>query len=524
MWSADLISALADFAAVQLAMRTPRTAPRLPSALAIGLHAFLGSRAGSTWGLGSYPGSVTAKFISDLEGLAQSTGNPVLRSPNEHGLASGSMARWILDEAPFIISATSGMVDEFRGTLANMKYANAQGFLLFADVRGRWFPFQGTIHEHENSDEVFRARGLDVVHLRRPYELRADLACAFQAYDRKAGPVVLMVSPSVLAFTDPEFRPESITSLLDPPSGREQPGVSAFAAAPYSEEVLALLNSDSARLLWQCGRMSTDESELCHDLARRCGAALCDSLTRPGTVSKYRNGKVVGEYLGSFGMYGYSSQIHRYLHSAGQLRPREDQWLFFLKSRVPESATPYTAATLEKRLRTVQVNKDPRHLAPFVTIPVESELLPFMRWISANLRVSEDVLTIRRNAIELARDSAGAIAGLPVLPMEISFFLQHLNQILEELITTAGYEYTSVIDVGRGGASAIRNLVRTGPGFSGWYGRSLMGDAISAVPALAMSRPGHVLALVGDAAWMLVPDVIPTLVQQMCLDKVSMSS
>ncbi|MFE9222023.1 hypothetical protein ACFYN3_37620 [Streptomyces lavendulae] len=522
VWSADLISALADFAAVQRGTPTLRTAPRLPSALAIGLHAFLASRAGSTWGLGSYPGSVTAKFISDLEGLARSTGNPVLRSPNEHGLASGSMARWILDEAPFIISATSGMVDEFRGTLANLKYAGAQGFLLFADVRGSWFPFQGTVHEHENSDDVFRARGLDVVHLRRPYQLRADLARAFEAYDRKTGPVVLMVSPSVLAFTDPEFRPESMITRLRPPTDRERSGDEVFVRAHHAERVLTALNSQSARLLWQCGRMNVQESELCHDLARRCGAALCDSLTRPGTVAKYRNGEVVREYLGSLGMYGYSAHIHRYLHSAGQLRPREEQWLFFLKNRIAESATPFTAATLQKQLRTVQVDRDPFHLAPFVTLPIESELLPFMKWISANLCVEDDVLAMRRNAIEEAHDSVEAAAALPVLPMEIGFFMRHLNQIVEDLIITAGYEYTSVIDVGRGGASAIRNLVRTGPGFSGWYGRSLMGDALSAIPALATSRPGHVLAFIGDAAWMLVPDVIPTLVQQMCLDQVSM--
>lgn len=522
VWAADLISALADFVDVRRGVGDAPPAPRLPSALAIGLHTFLTARSGSAWGVGSYPGSVTARFITDLEALAAQTSNPILRSPNEHGLAAGAMARWILDGAPFLLSATSGMVDEFRGTLANLTYSRARGFLLFADVRGPWFPFQGTVHEHENSNGVFRARGLAVVELRRPEALREDLARAFAAYDRDTGPVVLMVSPAVLAYTEPAFRPESVPV---PPMGQADgspPAGRAFVHTHHAVEVLELLDSDPSRLLWQCGGMSARESDLCHDLARRCGAALCDSLTRPGTVAKYRNGSLVPEYLGSLGMYGYSAAVHQFLHRAGQLRPREEQCLFFLKSRLAESATPFSVPTLARRLRTVQLSSEPRHLAPFVTLPVQAELEPFLSWLSANLSVDDNLLAMRRKAIEEARDNACSSAGLPVLPLEAGSFFHHLNRIVEELITSEGYTYTPMIDVGRGGASAVRNMARTGPGFSGWYGRSLMGDALSALPAVATSRPGHVLAFVGDAAWMLVPDVIPTLVQQICLDHARM--
>ncbi|MFF5105966.1 hypothetical protein [Streptomyces sp. NPDC000134] len=521
VWSADIVSALADFARIRLRPGSGPTEPKVPKALARALHSFLTARAGAEWGFGSYPGSVTARFVSDLEELAATTGNPVLRSPDEHGLASGSMARWILDRAPFVICATSGMVDELRGTLANLVYAGARGFLLFADVRGGWFPFQGTVHEHENSDDVFAARGLPVVHLHSAGGLRQDLARAFEEYDRGTGPVVLMVTPAVLAYEDEGFE-VPFPAARRRPAARARSRARITARRDHAAEVLSLINDGPSRLLWQCGGLTAGESDLCHELARRCGAALCDSLTRPGTVARYRDGEVVPAYLGSLGKYGYSASVYNYLHDATGLRPKEDQCVFFLPSRLEEAVTPFTAPVLAERLRTVQVSRNPRHLAPFVTHPLEAELEPFLRWLAGRVSVGTDLLETRRAAIEEARATAHADEGLRVFPMGAEFFFHRLNDIVEHLITSVGYTYTSVVDVGRAGASAVRNLARTGPGFSGWYGRSLMGDALSAVPAIATSRPGNVMAFVGDAAWMLVPDVIPTLVRQLCIDKVRM--
>jgi hypothetical protein len=94
-------------------------------------------------------------------------------------------------------------------------------------------------------------------------------------------------------------------------------------------------------------------------------------------------------------------------------------------------------------------------------------------------------------------------------------FYAGLARLLRRLITAEGYRYTGVFDVGRAGFSAVRNLPRTGPGLSGWYGRALMGDALMSVPAVALTRPGHVLGFIGDGAAALVPDIVPSLVQQM---------
>lgn len=102
--------------------------------------------------------------------------------------------------------------------------------------------------------------------------------------------------------------------------------------------------------------------------------------------------------------------------------------------------------------------------------------------------------------------------------MSPNYFFRRLGEVLDTLITDHGYTYTGVFDVGRGGISAIRNLPRTGPGFSGWYGRSLMGDALQAVPAVALTRGDNVLAFVGDGASALVPDIVPTLVQEVCVN------
>jgi hypothetical protein len=44
-----------------------------------------------------------------------------------------------------------------------------------------------------------------------------------------------------------------------------------------------------------------------------------------------------------------------------------------------------------------------------------------------------------------------------------------------------------------------------------------MGDALQAIPALALTRPGNLLGFVGDGAAGLVPDILPTLVQQVCV-------
>jgi 3-acetyloctanal synthase len=512
---ADMIAAVADLVEARVVQSVGSgrlSAAAKPTALGTALFDFLTARAGSRWGLHSYTGSVVSTIISDLEERAIAEGNPILRSPSEHGLACAAMGRWILDEAPYLIIVTSGMVDEFKGTLTNLRLARAKGFLICADTSGGyWYPFQGTIHQEEDSLAVLRSRGFETFYLDRPERLSADLARAFEAYDKGCGPVILVATPSVLESVEP----------LDSTLQRAEPRPSRIELQENAADlVLQILNREPVRLLWQCGSLSGPEADLVHDLAQRCGAALCDSLTRPGSVSKYRNGAPVSEFLGSLGLYATSARVHDYLHAAGKPLAGDELCMFFLKSRVAQMATPFTERILEKRMRLVQVTNESKHLAPFVDHPICSDLMPFLQYVSERLAVAPSVIEYRRRALrETLSVPADTVSTFPTLPMSPNYFFARLNELLEHLIEDRGYTYTGVFDAGRGALSAIRNLARTGPGFSGIYGRSLMGDALMAVPAIALSADRNVLVFVGDGAAALVPDIVPSFIQQVYLER-----
>ncbi|MEV4442538.1 hypothetical protein AB0K09_26715 [Streptomyces sp. NPDC049577] len=511
--SADVVCALTDHVQLRHSGSALRAASRTgTSALATALHGFLTRQpgAGAPWGLHYYTGSVVSGTIADLDRLAGTTGNPVLRAPSEHGLACGALARWQLDRAPFLIVVTSGMADEFRGTLANLRDARARGFILCADTPpGAWYPFQGTVHAAEDSRAVLAAKGVPYVYLDDPDRLADDLDRAYTAYHAGRGPVFLLATPAVL-----DTAVTATTLPADAPPRTAALRVDESALEP----VRRLVNSGPARLLWQCGPLDSEETALVHDIAARAGIALADSLTRPGSVAKYRDGQVVDAYLGTLGMYAFSARVHDFLHRDGRLRPPAEQALFFLNSRIAEAATPFSPRALARRLRIVQITREREHLAPFTDHPVHADACAFLTALRETLDVDPAVLADRRAAIAATRESTSdVIHDLPVLPMSANYFFQRLGTVLEDLITTTGYTYTGVYDVGRGGLSAIRNLPRTGPGFSGWYGRALMGDALQAVPALALTRDDNVLAFIGDGATALVPDILPTLVQQASL-------
>ncbi|CAM5278713.1 hypothetical protein GCM10010329_78520 [Streptomyces spiroverticillatus] len=525
----DVVCGFTDF--VQLgyhgaALRSP--APGTATLLGDALARFLDARAGDRWGLHYYTGSVVAGLIGDLEDHAARRGNPVLRGPSEHSLACGALARWQLDEAPFLIVVTSGMVDEFRGTLANLRDARAQGFILCADsADGTWFPFQGTVHGAEDSREVLRAKGVVFFHLDDPARLPEDLSRAFEAYEAALGPVVLLATPEILrtltappARTPAGARPAHFAVVPARGAGRHTaPRPRLTVREDTMGPVMDLVNNGPDRILWQCGSLGTEERGLVHDIAARAGIALADSLTRPGTVARYRDGHLVPEYLGTLGMYGYSDRVHDFLHRAGRLRPREEQCLFFLKSRITQAATPFSPRALARSLNIVQISREAQHLAPFADHRLCCDALEFLREVHRRLDVKQPLLARRRQALAQSADSVSDVVHtLPLTPMSPTYFYHRLGAVLDELVTTHGYTYTGIFDVGRGGLSAVRNLPRTGPGFSGWYGRALMGDALQAVPAVALTRDDNVLAFVGDGAAALVPDILPTLVQEVTVN------
>lgn len=477
-----------------------------PATLATALTGFLTEQSDRAWGLHFFTGSIISKLIQDATTIARRAGNPVLRGPNEHSLACGALARWQLQNAPFLLVVTSGMADELKGTLANLRDSQAQGFIVIGENEpGTWQPFQGTMHDHEDSRSVFRAYGLQCFYLTDPDRLTEELTAAFRAYHRRRGPVVLLASPSVLRRTGDLTLPQ----------------ISSPAAQPQASEdtidtVADLLNHEPSSILWQCGNLNDAERELVYELARQAGVALVDSLGRPGTVARYHNGHVVDEYLGTMSLYGCSSKVWSFLHPTGRMLPYGEHALFFLKSRVQDLSTPFSEKALHENTRVVQVTDTAGHIAPFTDIPVIEGLESFLRRLAARLDPEERIVRGRREAIARARQAGrDPLAQVPSIPMSHEHFFTQFNEVLTGLIADQGYEYTGFYDVGRGGISAVRNLARTGPGFSGWYGRALMGDALLAIPSFALSAPGNVLGFIGDGAANLVPSILPSLAQQL---------
>ncbi|MGW4589311.1 hypothetical protein [Amycolatopsis thermoflava] len=481
----------------------PGTEPR--SSLAAALAEFLTRQAGTEWGFHFYTGSVVAKLIEDLAAIARAGGNPVLRGPSEHSLAAGALARWQLAEAPFVLAATSGMVSELRGTLANLRDSQARGFIVFGEsAPGTWLPFQGTRHESEDARTVFAAMDVPCLYLDNPRTLARDLAAAFRLYRQRRGPVVLLASPQVLRHTEPVRVPATTTADAAPRVREDQVDV-----------VARMINSEASTLLWQCGRLDEDERALVYRLARAAGAALVDSLSRPGTVSQYDDGARVEEYLGTMSLYGYSPAVWEFLCPGGQAREYDRQALFFLKSRIPDLATPFSEKALHDQVRVVQLTDTPAHVAPFTDIPLVEDLASFLRRLAPRIGVEDWILRYRREEIARARRRpADPLSAVPSLPMTHQYFFARLGELLDDLIVGHGYTYTGFYDVGRGGIAAIRNLPRTGPGFSGWYGRALMGDALQALPAIALTSERNVLGFIGDGAARLVPTILPSLEQQ----------
>lgn len=482
----------------------PDTEPA--GALALALTEFLSEQAGSDWALHFFTGTLPAKLIQDVTTIARQAGNPVLRGPNEHSLACGALVRWQLHQAPFLLVATAGMVDELKGTLANLRDSQARGFIVFGETApGGWQPFQGTVHDDEDARAVFAARGLQCFYLTEPERLADDLAAAFRAYHRRGGPVVLLVAPSILRLTGPLDVPKVTVAAAHP-----------RAAEDTVDAVARIVNEEPGPVVWQCGHLSADEQALVYELAHRAGVALVDSLGRPGTVARFHDGREVEEFLGTMSIYGCSPPVWSLLHPDGRRLGHGEHALFFLKSRITDLATPFPEKVLYQDCRIVQVTDTPAHVAPFTDLPVVEELASFLRRLAPRVQPGAWVLRSRREAIARARRATGdPLAAVPSVPMSHEHFFTAVDDVLRGLITGHGYEYTGFYDVGRGGISAIRNLARTGPGFSGWYGRALMGDALQAIPAIALTRPGNVLGFIGDGAARLVPSSLPSLAQQL---------
>ncbi|APR84478.1 Methionine ABC transporter ATP-binding protein [Minicystis rosea] len=503
----EMLIALVDF--VERTFEKPRNHKAalrdLPTPLGEALTRFLGDRAGSEWLFFYYTGSSVTPLIDHVERAARAQGAFALRAANEHGLASGAMANHLLHGRPFLCVVGTAMMDELRGTLANLRSAGARGFIVCpeADV-GSWFSFQGTITADEDMREAIAARRLPCVYLDRVETMRERLEEAFRLYEEARGPVVLLVTQAILDARDP--LPQA---PLYP--ARHAPQATLSSA---QEEALGravdLLNHERTKVLFQLGRLDEEESELVHRIAERAGVALVDTLGHPHPT--HRHGRRVKYHLGTLGLYGFNQRSYAFLHDAsGKLHPKTEQCIFFLKSRVGGRATNFTPAR-RSGLRMIQLTNRADHVAPDVDLAVVMDAKDFLGRVLDRLDVDPEVRRHRDAAIEAsAEPRADLQSRIPSLPMSPNYFFRALGDLFERMIEDDGHSYTGVYDVGRSSVSATRAVPRTRRGFSGWYGRALMGDAPAALPALAVTEPGHLVAFVGDGAKSIVADPIPPL-------------
>jgi hypothetical protein len=510
--TADIACAFVD--SVQLHCNARLRRPTKPSVVAKAIADFLTAQAGSDWGLSYYTGSGVATFIDDLEQRAIVNGNPVVRGPSEHSLACSALARWRLDGAPFAIVATSGMHDEFRGTLANHVTVRTKGFIVCSDSKiDQWHPFQGTIHRTGDSRPSLLARGFPVVYIGGLDEIARGLAEAFTAYSAGRGPVMVIASRDVL-------QASTVPGELPRAAAAPAPRAEAVRGAGV-DEIAALLNRARRRLLCQVGPLGGAAQDLLYSLAEKAGIGLADTVTQPGAVNRYRDGEVVDEYLGTLSMYGYSTRVYQYLYSGGTLRGNDEQTVMFMGTQIPEIDTPFTESVL-RQLAPVQIVDRAIDKAPFSGPSVVGDIEGVLRALHERLDVDPDVLAYRRAAIASTHDSAGDVVGLlPVRPMTSNYFFQRLRTVLDGLISQEGYRYVGVYDIGRAGLSAVNGLPRTGPGVSGWFGRGLMGDGLMSLPGILTRRNTNVLSFTGDGAAAMTPDIVPALVQQIVADRSS---
>jgi thiamine pyrophosphate-dependent acetolactate synthase large subunit-like protein len=282
------------------------------------------------------------------------------------------------------------------------------------------------------------------------------------------------------------------------------------------QDALKIINEGPERIFWQCGAVEADERDLILDIAHRAGIALGDSLSAPGFLPAYQQGRRVRNYLGMLGQYGTNQEVFEYLHSNGKLNRREEQCLFVLKGKLGQIDSPFSDAEHARRLHIVQINKNPAHLGPFADIGLAMPLFQFLQALRSNLSVKPDVLAGREKALAAVPRWIGDVSGaIPALPMTPNYFFAMLRSAVEKLITRHGYRYVGMFDVGHAGTLAVRYLPRTGPCHSGWYGRGLMGDPLQATGALVTNRGDPVIAVVGDGAKQLCPDILPSIVENL---------
>lgn len=483
---------------------------RAPVALARLLHDFLRDHHFGEWTFGYLTGSPIAGFIQDLEALAHATGAACVRGPCEHSLAAGAFATWHLHHKPFVIAVSKGMMDEFKGTLQNLRNARARGFFVAVeDTPGTWYGVQSAITPEEDIRAVLAARRLACLRLHDPATFAADMAEAFASYLADEGPVVLLVSPELLGARLPETALAAIDRFPKPPP---RPALDDAAIDTALDALAAELDDPTLHPIWHIGApLGRKALRLLLELADRAGIALANTILAPGAVPDRHQGARVPHLLGTIGVYTFREAWFRFTMRDGRIDPTVRP--AFLDSRISGMERPFTDSMLRQHGHVLQITEDPAHHAPFATaLPLDPAT--FLARLAPRLTVRPETRAARLARIDHARDHApGIVDHQRTIPMTANHFLEALGALLTHLIETRAYDYRVVVGASRIGFAAANHLPMTKVAWSGLLGRALMGDAIMALPALAYASDSHLVVCVGDGERNLVPDVLPALIE-----------
>ncbi|MFC1546142.1 hypothetical protein ACFL4O_00285 [bacterium] len=484
-----------------------------PSAVSNEIFRFFHKNYKDAWTFSYYIGSLVAKFIHLMQKKIKDTSVITFRGPNEHSMACSALANWRLHNLPYLIVITGGMMDEFKGTLANMQRAGAKGIIIAAECNPeQWHAFQGTISQDEDIREVLKAKKIPYVYMNDVNSIDEKLITLFEYYKSHRGPVMLLATQDALeASKEINIHPE----VIDIKKEKQHTLELNFddKHKEYLDQIINIINNEETIILWQCERLTKQEENLVYSISKKAGIGLADSLVNPGVVSKYKNGKIINNYIGSLGLYNYSPRMYNFLFPSGPKKHKK-LCLLFLGSKIEQLATPFSLTKVKNKFDIVQVIRKQKDVSPFTTHPLIMSTRQFLDYTDKHLNVKNNILDIRNNYIKnIDNFSKDIINEINSLPMTTNIFFHKLNNLIENLIEKNGYTYTGIYDVGRCGASAVNHISRTDPGFSGWYGRALMGDALLSIPALSLSTNTNILAFIGDGAKGLVPSIKETFVR-----------
>jgi thiamine pyrophosphate-dependent acetolactate synthase large subunit-like protein len=467
------------------------------------------------WGFGYFTGSVVAPFIQFVTNKYKDKPKQMINGVNEHQLACGALARWQLSESPFLISVTCGMMLEFKGTLMNLKRSKAKGFIVCGEGDpNTWYAAQGMMNNDEDILGILEAMGIRTVYLDSIDSIEVKLQKAIRYYNESDGPVVILATPRCYD--------SSRTVFVNNFEGMQVKSAPNPIEKDVMDPIVDIINNQKKRVLWVVDSpLDKAENAYLEKICSASGIVLSDSIQRPGAVSEYNDKGVRNpHYIGTLGVYGTSPKVYQYLFKNGRIASKDEQVVFFIKSKMGQPSSPFGSGIFAGKLISIQVNKEEGHLAPYASIKVNSKFIDFAKALFARLDVSNDVLLHRRLEKEKINNvTAGPLSLLPTSPVSPNYFFHKLGCTLSSMIETEGYTYRGVFDAGRCAFSAVRNLPRTQVGFSSVYGRGNMGDAMMSLPSIAIKNNGNTLAFIGDGAKNVVPDIIPALLKNIRVEQ-----